>query len=93
MSVTISNCDGCNQPRGQYRTVLVYGCEGDFCHLCRHGADCDCEEGDDLLCSACGFSEPLTEQVTREIAEQDGWLLEPVVYCPKHGPDDERERS
>lgn len=46
-----------------------------------------------LICSGCGFTEPLTEQVTREVAEADGWLLEPVVYCPKHGPDDERERS
>lgn len=45
---------------------------------------------DTLTCSSCGFTEPLTEQVTREVAEQDGWLLGEVVYCPKHGPDDER---
>lgn len=50
-----------------------------------------CSCGSVLTCAECGFSEPLTEQVTREVAEQEGWLLGEVVYCPVCGPDEGSE--
>lgn len=40
----ISDCDGCDQPQGEIKSRVAYGCEGEFCHRCRHGAECDCEE-------------------------------------------------
>ena len=66
----------------------------DASHICKHcdgGEYAACHESQPLTltCSECGRIEPLTEQVTREIAEQDGWLLGEVVYCPKCGPDEE----
>lgn len=45
------SCDGCDRkvPRSQVKTVACFSdrCEGDFCHECRHGRDCDCGEGGD----------------------------------------------
>ena len=38
----ISNCDGCDEPQGEIKPRFAYGCEGDFCHTCRHGKECDC---------------------------------------------------
>lgn len=40
----ISDCDGCNEPQGEIRSRFAYGCEGGFCHKCRHGSECDCED-------------------------------------------------
>lgn len=36
-------CDGCGEIKDSCESVFVYGCEGDFCHECRHGKDCDCD--------------------------------------------------
>lgn len=42
---TMYQCDACGKlkPREEIKTLEVYGCEGDFCHACRHGKECDCE--------------------------------------------------
>ena len=43
-----------------------------------------------IQCSEC----PNYEQAGRFTEQEliaDGWLLEPVVYCPRCGPDDQKE--
>lgn len=40
----MSSCDGCTSPQGEIKRHTVTGAEGDFCHACRHGIHCDCED-------------------------------------------------
>lgn len=40
----MSNCDGCTNPQGEIKRYTVTGAEGDFCHACRHGRHCNCED-------------------------------------------------
>ena len=49
MEVQMSSCDGCGEskPRAGFRSIFAYGIEGDFCHDCRHGKNCDCGADDE----------------------------------------------
>lgn len=49
MAVQMSSCDGCGEskPRAGFRSISAYGCEGSFCHDCRHGKNCDCGADDE----------------------------------------------
>ena len=40
------SCDACGElkPKDEMQSGFVYGCEGTFCHKCRHGKSCDCQE-------------------------------------------------
>lgn len=46
MNVNASECEGCLAlvPQDDLQTVTAYGVEGSFCHACRHGKDCKCQE-------------------------------------------------
>lgn len=40
------SCDACGElkPKDEMQSAFAYGCEGTFCHECRHGKNCDCQE-------------------------------------------------
>lgn len=44
-----ASCDACGElkPKAGFKTAMVNGAEGDFCHDCRHGKGCDCGADDD----------------------------------------------
>jgi len=77
---TISNCDGCNEPQGEIKSRFAYGCEGDFCHTCRHGKDCDCEEaGQGIMASdKCYYD--------NELCDGELWLCQSCgeSFCHTH---------
>lgn len=41
-----------------------------------------------IQCAECD-NQVSVGQFTEQELREDGWLLEPVVYCPVCGPDDE----
>jgi hypothetical protein len=49
LAVEKASCDACGElkPEAGFKSVTVYGCEGDFCHDCRHGKNCNCGADDE----------------------------------------------
>lgn len=45
-----------------------------------------------IHCSICLNFVTEGEHTEQELLD-DGWLLEPVVFCPLHGPDEKREAN
>lgn len=46
MKINAVECEGCLAlvPQDEIQTASAYGIEAGFCHSCRHGKDCKCQD-------------------------------------------------